>query len=94
MGHQALEKEADYLAENSLEDANVNDPKLPEVMAAREFFKVEEYEQPQTIKQIVAACLKDVKKLWTVHSIKMVTQLTAVYRVREASGVLLGTRKM
>jgi hypothetical protein len=78
MGCQALEKEADDVAENSPEDANVNDPELPEVVAAREFFEAEEYEQPRTIKQIVAACLKDVKKLRTVRSIKMVTQLTAV----------------
>ena len=63
MGHQALEKEANYLAENLPEDANVNDPELPEVVAALEFFEVEEYKQPQTIKQIVVACLKDVKKL-------------------------------
>ena len=39
MGHQALEKEADYLAENLLEDTDVNDPKLPEVVAACEFLR-------------------------------------------------------
>ena len=46
MGYQALDKEADDVAENSLEDVNVNDPELPEVVAACEFFEVEEYEQP------------------------------------------------
>jgi hypothetical protein len=62
-GCQALEREADDLTENSPEDMNMNDPELPEVVAACEFFKAEEYEWPQTIKQIVAVCLKDVKKL-------------------------------
>jgi hypothetical protein len=37
MGQQALKREADNLAENSLED--VNDPKLPEVVAACEFLR-------------------------------------------------------
>jgi len=61
-----------------VEDANWNDPKLSEVVAACEFFEAEEHKQPWTIEKIVAACLKDIKKLRTVHSIKMVTQLTAV----------------
>ena len=76
MAQQALEREADNLAENSLED--VNDPELPEVVDAHEFFEVEEHKQLQTIKQIVAVCLRDIKKLRTIHSIKMVAQLTAV----------------
>ena len=41
----------------------MNDPELPKFVATCEFFEAEEYEQPLTIKQIVAACLKDVKKL-------------------------------
>ena len=76
MAQQALEREANNLAENFLED--MNDPELPKDVAACEFFEVEEHEQPQTIKKIVAVCLKDIKKLRTICSIKMVTQLTAV----------------
>jgi len=43
--------EADNLVEDSVEDANWNDPELPEVVAAHEFFEAKEHKQPWTIKQ-------------------------------------------
>jgi hypothetical protein len=51
---------------------------MAEIAAAHEWLNPEEDETSATILQIVAECLKDVKKLKTNHSIKMVTQLTAV----------------
>ena len=51
----------------------------PAIAAAREWLDVrEEDHDVADIMQIVKMCLKDAKKLKTVHFIKMVTQLTAV----------------
>ena len=55
-----------------------NDSDVSEVDAARDSLNPDEDEIQGGILQVVATCLKDVKKLKTTRSIKMVTQLTAV----------------
>ncbi|KZP25484.1 hypothetical protein FIBSPDRAFT_1008199 [Athelia psychrophila] len=72
-----LEREAENIAENSPQDEQ-EDIVRAKIVLACELFKDEELEQLQTIKEIVAACLKDVKKVKTGRSLKMVTRLTAV----------------
>jgi hypothetical protein len=54
----------------------VND--VSEVDAAHDLLNPDDDKIPGGILQVVAACLKDVKKLKTTRSIKMVTKLIAV----------------
>ena len=69
----------------NLADSEAAEDDLPEIKAARELFMnngIEGFELDgnsfTSIEEIVAACLKDIKKLKTPCTIKMVTQLTAV----------------
>jgi hypothetical protein len=85
---QLAEWEADHHVEAdlyNLADSEAPEDNLPEIEAARELFVNDGTEGSEldsnssaSIEEIVAACLKDIKKLKTPHSIKMVTQLTAV----------------
>jgi len=59
-------------------DSETLENDVSEVDAAHDSLNIDEDEIPGDILQVIAACLKDVKKLKTTCSIKMVTQLTAV----------------
>ena len=51
---------------------------LPEIAAAHDFLEPDDHGEAPNIFEIVKACLQDVKKLKSAHSLKVVTQLTAV----------------
>jgi hypothetical protein len=64
---------------NNPEDVIDSETPANDVDSVHDLLNLDEDEIPsEGILQVVAACLKDVKKLKTTHSIKMVTQLTAV----------------
>lgn len=64
----------------NLADSEAAEDDLPEIEATRELFVNDETEGSElaSIEDIVMACLKDIKKLKTPRTIKMITQLTAV----------------
>ena len=50
----------------------------PEISAARDLLEADDHDEAPDIFEIVKAYLQDVKKLKSAHSLKVVTQLTAV----------------
>jgi len=50
-----------------------------EITAACDWFESNDHGEVPGIFEIVKGCFQDVKKLKSAHSIKMVTQLTAVF---------------
>ena len=61
-----------------ISDLETPESNVPEIATACEWLNPEEDKIPAGILQIVAGCLKDIKKLKTNCSINMVTQLIAV----------------
>ena len=50
----------------------------PEIAAAHDWLEADDHGEAPGIFKIVKACIQDVKKLKSAHSLKVVTQLTAV----------------
>jgi hypothetical protein len=85
---QLAKWEADHHVEadpHNLADSEATEDNLPKTKAAHELFTNNgikgsklDGNSSMSIEEIVAACLKDIKKLKTPCTIKMVTQLTAV----------------
>ena len=53
---------------------------LPEITAAHDWLEADDHGEAPGIFKIVKAYLQDVKKLKSAHSLKVVTQLTAVLK--------------